>query len=82
MKKDEQQIRPYEMHVSLEEFRKSFNESMPEGFPRVSLEQLTRFKGEHSTLFKHGNLWSSDLHRKRIVDWLPRNLVAKVLTNA
>ncbi len=82
MKKGDQDIRPYEMHVPLEDFRKSFNESMPEGFPRVSLEQLTRFKTEHTTLFKHGNLWSSDLHRKRIIDWLPRNLVAKELAHA
>jgi hypothetical protein len=81
MKKGEHEIRPHEMHVSLEEFRRLFNESMPEGFPRASLEQLNRFRGEHASLFKDGSLWSPDLHRKRIIDWLPRNLAPKVFAS-
>lgn len=46
---------------------------MPKTFPRASLALLEKFRAEHLTLFKNDNLWSLDLHRKKLIDWLPRN---------
>lgn len=63
----------HEVQITLAEFLQSFNDNMPASFPRVSEEQLLRFKKEHESFFKHGDLWSLDLHRKKIIDWLPRN---------
>jgi len=47
--------------------------SMPKSFPRASAALLERFKEEHLALFKRGDLWSLDIHRKKLIDWLPRN---------
>ncbi len=63
----------HEVQIPLAEFLQSFNDNMPASFPRVSEEQLLRFKAEHEAFFKHGDFWSLDLHRKKIIDWLPRN---------
>ncbi len=59
--------------ISLADFLKSYNKSIPEGFPRASTALLKRFKEMHSSLFKRGDSWSIDLHRKKILDWLPQN---------
>jgi len=65
--------KPHEVQISISDFLKSFNQNMPEGFPQVTEEQLLRFKKEHLSFFKHGDSWSLDLHRKKIIDWLPQN---------
>ncbi len=77
MKKKEKEPKLHENSISLSEFKDSFNQNMPETFPKVTEEQLLRFKKEHIAFFKHGDLWSLDLHRKKIIDWLPRNTEAK-----
>ena len=61
------------MQISLSEFLESFNKNMPKSFPRATLPLLQKFKDEHSMFFKHGDLWSLELHRKKMIDWLPRN---------
>ena len=61
-----------EMLVSLPEFLKAYNKTIPEGFPRASTALLKKFKTAHAALFKHGDLWSLDEHRKKIIDWLPQ----------
>jgi hypothetical protein len=66
-------MKPYEDYISLTVFMNSFNQNMPENFPKVSEVQLLQFKKEHPAFFKHGNLWSLDIHRKKIIDWLPLN---------
>jgi hypothetical protein len=63
-----------EISLSLTEFLTSFNQNMPANFPQVSEEGLIKFKKEHEVLFRKGNFWSLDLHRKKVMDWLPRNL--------
>jgi len=50
---------------------------MPTNFPQVREEDLLKFKKEHEPLFKKGNTWSLDQHRKKVMDWLPRNIVAE-----
>lgn len=62
-----------EMQISLGDFLKSYNQNMPESFPRASAALLKKFKDSHPLLFKHGNLWSLDEHRKKIMDWIPLN---------
>jgi hypothetical protein len=59
--------------ISLSDFLKSYNQNIPAEFPRVSLALLVRYKSEHPQLFKHGELWSLDEHRKKIMDWVQIN---------
>jgi hypothetical protein len=72
--KKPQEIKLNEIALSLAEFLQSFNQNMPASFPQVSAEQLTEFKKEHESLFKKGGTWSLDQHRKKVMDWLPRNI--------
>ena len=51
-------------------FMESYNKSVPSGFPRVSAKALKEFQSVHPMLFKHGDEWSIDRHRKRLMDWL------------
>ena len=51
-------------------FMESYNRSVPMGFPNVSLKALKEFQSVHPALFKHGDKWSIDRHRKRLMDWL------------
>lgn len=73
MRKDPNEIRLNEVRLSISEFLESFNQNMPENFPKVSESELIRFKDEHKSLFRKGNAWSLDDHRKKVMDWLPRN---------
>jgi hypothetical protein len=73
MKKNSQEIKLNEIPLSLSEFLESFNHNMPSNFPQVSEEQLLKFKEEHEVLFRKVKTWSLDLHRKKVMDWLPRN---------
>jgi hypothetical protein len=75
MKKQTSDPKENEVHISLSEFLKSFNLHMPEGFPRVTIILLQKFRESHEGLFlKSGEFWSLDLHRKKLIDWLPRNM--------
>lgn len=62
-----------EMPISLSEFLGSYNKNMPESFPRATASLLKKFQAAHPLLFKRGDFWSLDLHRKKFMDWLPRN---------
>ena len=59
--------------ITLPDFLASYNKNMPLHFPRVTARLLQKFKDGHSALFKHGDLWSLEAHRKKIMDWLPLN---------
>ncbi len=52
-------------------FMASYNASIPVDFPHPSAKILKAFQALHPTLFKHGDEWSIDKHRKRLMDWLP-----------
>lgn len=60
--------------ISESEFLESYNKNMPSVFPRVTAELMKKFRLEHPALFTHGDLWSLDQHRKKVMDWLPRNI--------
>lgn len=74
MKKVSSRIVPDERPLTDAEFMASFNANMPEGYPHVTPAILERFKESHPALFKKKNVWTLDLHRKRMIEWLPQNL--------
>jgi hypothetical protein len=59
--------------LSLADFLKSYNKNIPQSFPRATEALLQKFKAGHESFFKHGELWSLDEHRKKIVDWMQLN---------
>ena len=61
--------------ISVTEFLESYNKNMPVGWPRATTALLQKFRDEHAPLFTHGEQWSLDQHRKKLMDWLPRNSV-------
>lgn len=74
MKESPRKIRESEIQVTLADFLKLYNQGIPESFPRASAALLKKYKDEHTAFFKHGEMWSLDLHRKKVMDWLPYNL--------
>jgi uncharacterized membrane-anchored protein YhcB (DUF1043 family) len=73
MKKYPAELKISEMQITQADFLKSYNQNMPSSFPRASASLLNKFREEHQSLFKHGDMWSLDLHRKKVIEWLPRN---------
>jgi len=76
MKKYGEELKISEARTSLADFIKSYNKGLPASFPRSSVALLNEFRSSHPLFFKHGNLWSLDEHRKKIMDWLPQRLEA------
>ena len=74
MIKKPQELKPSEIRVTASDFLVSYNQNIPEGFPKVSVSLMKKFKEEHPLLFRHDDLWSLDQHRKKLIDWLPRNV--------
>ena len=68
-----EELKVSQKQISLVEFLESYNRNMPISFPRASVELLKKFKETHIALFKNGDFWTLDLHRKKLMDWLPRN---------
>ena len=56
--------------ISFFDFMKSYNQGLPATFPRASRALLAEFKKNNEALFKNGDLWSLDQHRKKVMDWL------------
>lgn len=57
------------LQISSADFLASYNKNIPAGFPRASEALLEKFKSENPLFFKHGNFWSLDEHRKKVMDW-------------
>ncbi len=64
--------------TTLASFMESYNKSIPASFPRVSVKVLRRFQALHPALFKRGDKWSIDKHRKKLMDWLPSYTDTKI----
>ncbi len=47
-----------------------YNKNIPENLPRVTIKMLREFQAQNPSLFKHGNAWSIERHRKKVMDWL------------
>jgi hypothetical protein len=76
MKKYSEELSVSEARVPLADFLKSYNKGLPKGFPRSSTALLKKYKVLHPLFFKHGDLWSLDEHRKKVLDWIPQELEA------
>lgn len=63
-----------EMRLTIAEFLKFYNDGLPEGFPRASTSVLKEFCAAYPDLFKSGDSWSLDQHRKKLMDWLPMHV--------
>jgi len=66
-----QELKPYQIRTSLLIFMESYNKSIPLNFPHPSIKILKMFQTLHPMLFKNGDEWSIEKHRKRLMDWLP-----------
>ncbi|MBP9711349.1 MAG: hypothetical protein KBD50_03790 [Candidatus Pacebacteria bacterium] len=55
---------------SLAVFVQYYNKNIPTNYPRASVEALETFKANNTDLFKGGDEWTIDKHRKRLMDWL------------
>ncbi|MBI3305279.1 hypothetical protein HYZ80_03090 [Candidatus Parcubacteria bacterium] len=55
--------------TSLASFAEVYNKTLPVGFPRASGKALREFQMAYRPLFKSGDGWSIDKHRKRFMDW-------------
>lgn len=73
MAKDKKNMKENPVLIPVSEFLESYNKNMPAGWPRVTSALLQKFRDAHTALFTHGDLWSLDQHRKKLMDWLPRN---------
>ncbi|TSC69860.1 MAG: hypothetical protein G01um101470_943 [Parcubacteria group bacterium Gr01-1014_70] len=60
-----------QMGTTLSVFMETYNKSIPAGFPPASVPTLKKFQALHPVLFKKGDEWSIDKHRKKLMDWLP-----------
>ena len=56
--------------VSLDEFLRAYNETVPEAFPRASARILKEFQDANPSLFKDTKEWTIDKHRKKFMDWI------------
>lgn len=59
-----------EQSHTLAEFLKLYNKDLPRAFPHASTALLEEFRGAHPSFFKSHDVWSLELHRKKVMDWL------------
>jgi len=57
-------------HTTLDVFMESYNKTVPQNSPSTSIKLLKEFQTEYPSLFKHGDSWSIEKHRKKVMDWL------------
>lgn len=70
MKRRKQEVDLSGIRISLAKFLESYNKNIPAAFPRASISILRKFQSMYPALFKHGNMWSLAVHRKKVIDWL------------
>jgi hypothetical protein len=57
------------LQITASDFIEAYNKDLPANFPHLSEPLLKKFKGENPAFFQHGELWSLEEHRKKIIDW-------------
>lgn len=63
-----------EKELSLPEFLEAYNADLPARFPRASQSLLQKFRTTYPSLFKKRDTWTLGAHRKKLMDWLPRDI--------
>ncbi len=71
MKRRDPILEQNQAKTTLAVFLEAYNKSVPESFPKATIKSVKAFQALHPTLFKSGNQWSIELHRKKLMDWLP-----------
>ncbi|MDO8492999.1 MAG: hypothetical protein Q7S19_00420 [bacterium] len=74
MRRNAAELNISQAEMPLADFLESYNKNMPASFPRATTSLLKKFQEAHAVLFRHGDSWSLDQHRKKLMDWLPRNI--------
>ena len=59
-----------ERKLSPKDFLKFYNENLPQAFPLASLPLLRKFRKACPSLFKEGDIWTLDQHRRKFMDWI------------
>lgn len=59
-----------ERKLSLTDFLKTYNEDLPEQFTQATIPLLRKFQEDSPSLFKDGDVWSLDKHRKQFMEWV------------
>ena len=70
MRRKNEELERNQLMTSVAVFMESYNQTIPLGFPRVSIKALKEFQVAHPMLFKKSDEWSIERHRKRLMDWL------------
>ncbi|MGH7175538.1 MAG: hypothetical protein ACREGR_04235 [Minisyncoccia bacterium] len=63
-----------ELRVPQAEFIARYNEGLPATFPKASAALLKEYRTKYPGQFKPDGLWSLEIHRKKVMDWLPAHL--------
>jgi len=59
-----------ERKLSLNDFLATYNEGLPEEFPLASIPLLKKFQEARPKLFRDGDVWTLDKHRRQFMDWV------------
>lgn len=70
MRTKKEELEFSQIQVPLLAFLESYNKNIPADFPRASVIMLKKFQIAHPGLFKNGDMWSTAVHRKKLIDWL------------
>lgn len=73
MRRKNEQYELSQILTSLPVFIENYNKSVPLGFYQATSKMLVKFQELHPMLFKKGDAWSMEKHRKRVMDWLFSN---------
>jgi hypothetical protein len=71
MKRRDLELEQNQTKTDIIVFLEAYNKSVPQNFPRASAKALRAFQTSNPSLFKAGDEWSIELHRKKFMDWLP-----------
>ena len=70
MKRRDLVLEQNQSKTTIEVFMALYNKNIPENLPRVTIKTPREFQAQNPSLFKHGNAWSIERHRKKVMDWL------------
>ena len=74
MKRRDVQLELNQAYTTVDVFMKSYNQTIPQGFPVVSVAMLKKFQEANPSIFSNKDKWSIEKHRKKLMDWLPMHI--------
>lgn len=64
---------------SMMEFLTLYNDNLPAAFPQATRAMLEEYCATHAEVFKVPGVWSLDVHRKKVMDWLKAPAPGRVM---